>query len=207
MTLILIVAMTVVYPRKYSKALDRFTAPGLPEVAGVAVLVVPAAILAAAFHPSLNNNWFTDTAWAFALYLEAIAIYPQLHIFYSAPPGGEAVPEPEVFEVNFVFSLAIGRLCHFVFWLSSYQELNDRASDMLGKKFPGHLVVLSQVRKERGRGEQTSSDGMDFSNTPSPPPHPPQIVNILLLCDFMYYHISFARSGSAFNRALLPQVV
>lgn len=29
-------------------------------------------------HPGLNNNWFTDVAWTFALYLEAAAIVPQL---------------------------------------------------------------------------------------------------------------------------------
>ena len=147
MTILLIVALTYLHPRKYSRTLDHFTAPGVPEFAGVVVLIVPAAVLAVVFHPSLNNNWLTDTAWAFALYLEAIAIYPQLHMFYSQPTAGDAAtPEPEVFEVNFVFALAVGRLCHFVFWLSSYQELNDRASNLVGKKFPGHLVVMSQVR-------------------------------------------------------------
>ena len=86
---------------------DKFDAKlmeklGLPSEAGVLLLVAPAAVLAAIFHPSLNNNWLTDVAWTFALYLEAVAIWPQLYIFAKEDP----VKEIEPLELNFVFSLA-----------------------------------------------------------------------------------------------------
>eukprot|EP01067_Filipodium_phascolosomae_P000830 Filipodium_phascolosomae@DN1592_c0_g1_i3.p1 len=40
------------------------------------------ALLVALFiHPSLNENKLTDVAWAFALYLECVAVVPQLFMF------------------------------------------------------------------------------------------------------------------------------
>ncbi len=102
---------------------------GLPSQAGALLLVLPALLLAAVLHPSLNNNWLTDVAWTFALYLEAVAIYPQIYIF------SHARQEIEPLELNYVFFLAVARLLHFVFWVSSYQELNDKTSASLNKKF------------------------------------------------------------------------
>lgn len=45
------------------------------------VKYVSARLMMQLFHPTLNNNFFTDTAWAFSLYLEAVAIMPQLYLF------------------------------------------------------------------------------------------------------------------------------
>lgn len=146
---------------------------GIPSELGIVVLVGPALVLAILLHPNLNNNWFTDSAWAFALYLEAVAMLPQLVMFqnavstindgwrvaasdnfnsrrhllalrdrsptqrvhvWHAPLSLSAYPlqrnmEVEPFEANFVFSIAVARMLHFVFWLSSYHELNDKYSD------------------------------------------------------------------------------
>ncbi len=135
---------------------------------GSLLLVVPVLILAVILHPSLNNNWLTDVAWTFALYLEAVAIFPQLYVIKSTKA------EIDPLELNFVcvgllllqacvcashtpplpiitrpthppthpplplhhrFSLAVARLLHFVFWVSSYQELNDKNSGRLDRKF------------------------------------------------------------------------
>ena len=108
-----------------------FRALGLPPGGGVLLLVLPALALALVLHPSLNNNFFTDVAWTFALYLEAVAIYPQLHIFNHKNLKEEVEP----LELNYVFFLAVARLLHFVFWVSSYQELNDKTSASLNRKF------------------------------------------------------------------------
>jgi hypothetical protein len=80
-----------------AKLMERLRAPA---EFGVLLLAVPALILAALLHPSLNNNWFTDVAWTFALYLEAVAIWPQLYIFAKEDPMKEIEP----LELNFVFS-------------------------------------------------------------------------------------------------------
>ena len=42
-------------------------------------------------------------------------------------------------------SIAAARLLQFVFWVSSYHELNDKYSEDHSRKYPGHLVVASQV--------------------------------------------------------------
>jgi hypothetical protein len=119
---------------RHAERADTFDKPlsnslRTPTEAGVLLLVVPALLLAMVLHPSLNNNWLTDVAWTFALYLEAVAIYPQIHVF------GNAKEEIEPLELNYVFFLAVARLLHFVFWVSSYQELNDKTSASLNKKF------------------------------------------------------------------------
>eukprot|EP01067_Filipodium_phascolosomae_P000828 Filipodium_phascolosomae@DN1592_c0_g1_i1.p1 len=45
------------------------------------VLALPALLVALFIHPSLNENKLTDVAWAFALYLECVAVVPQLFMF------------------------------------------------------------------------------------------------------------------------------
>jgi hypothetical protein len=51
----------------------------------------------------------------------------------------------EHWESNFVFSIAIARVLHAVFWASSFRELNDRHGASLTRAFPGHLVVMAQL--------------------------------------------------------------
>lgn len=115
---------------------------GLPDQLGVLVLVVPTLLVAAIMHPNLNNNWFTDTAWAFALYLEAVAILPQIILFWNMSKKNQII---EIYERNYVFALALSRILHLIFWLSSYHELNDKYTTEWQKKYPGYLVVLAQV--------------------------------------------------------------
>jgi len=109
---------------------------------GVLLLIIPSLLLAAVLHPNLNGNYLTDVAWTFALYLEAVAIYPQIHIFSRLIKDRM---EMGALEINFVFFLAVARLLHFIFWVCSYHELNDKTSGHLGKKIPGYFVVGSQL--------------------------------------------------------------
>ena len=88
----------------------------MPNSAGVVYIAVPSLLLAVILHPSLNGNWFTDVAWTWALYLEAVAIVPQLWMFQRAREK-----EVEPYTANFAFLIAVSRILHFVFWLSSYQ--------------------------------------------------------------------------------------
>lgn len=86
MVIVLIVYVVGILPQTYSATKDTFKlnlVPGFtlaPEVR-VLQLVLPAFILAIIFHPSLNNNILTDTAWTFALYLEAVAMIPQVMLY------------------------------------------------------------------------------------------------------------------------------
>ena len=131
----------------YKPGADKFSLPGLPGALGALVLAAPALLVAVLLHPALNGNFLTDTAWAFALYLEAVAMLPQFVLFDSARADRSAeISEIEPLEANFVFSLAVARALHLVFWASSFHELNDKAADAaVQRRFPGHFVVVAQA--------------------------------------------------------------
>lgn len=169
LVLLIIVAVVFVHPRGYERTADAFGALHIPSQLGVLYLVLPCAALALVLHPNLNNFWATDSAWAFALYLEAVAVLPQLRMFQKAR---EKAIEP--FTANFVFGVALARVLNFVFWLSSFHELNDKYAAHFQRKYPGYLVVLSQV------------------------------VNLLLMADYMYYFVLYAQKGRG---PVLPQTL
>lgn len=171
LVILLIIYCTVVYRNTYSNASDNFTVLGVPERLGILVLAVPALVLAAIMHPSLNNNWFTDTAWTFALYLEAVAILPQIILFWNMSKKNQVI---EVYERNYVFALATSRILHLIFWLSSFHELNDKYTTEWQKRYPGYLVVIAQI------------------------------ANVILMADYVYYHLLAARKKERF---ILPHRV
>lgn len=134
------------------------------------------------FHPKLNNNIFADVAWTTSVYLEAVAVLPQLFMFTSQ--GGEI----EAFISHWVFCIGGARIMHLVrplcclrwvlsltalslffrmqaFWVSSYHELNDRSSGNVVRMYPGHLVVIAQV------------------------------IQLILMLDFFYYYIKSLKTG------------
>jgi hypothetical protein len=91
----------------------------LPPQFGIAFLVLPCLLLATVIHPTLNQNFVTDVAWTLALYLETLAVIPQLYMFQKS---GSVEP----WTSHFVFTLGLSRVFLFSFWLSSYHELNDK---------------------------------------------------------------------------------
>jgi len=180
--------------------------------------VGPCLLLGLLLHPNLNQNFLTDSAWTFALYLESVAILPQLLMFQVrvrhrlrrvAPrrvPARSGVafaalacarslctslphtlrahsldctqrlrdPEVEPFTANYVFALAVGRVLSFVFWVSSFHELNDKYASSMMSKYPGLMVVGCQI------------------------------VNLLLMADYMYLYLTSARAG---RPLLLPHTI
>ena len=63
----------------------QYVEPGLtgeiPSELGNLYALLPTLGLALIFHPSLNSNFLTDTAWTWALCLESVAILPQIIMF------------------------------------------------------------------------------------------------------------------------------
>jgi len=104
------------------------------------VLIVPTSVLAIFVHPSLNNAFLADSAWTFALYLESVAMFPQIYLF--SKKGGEI----ETFTSHFVASQALSRFFALVFWLFSYHELNEAHSKSwsLMPSYCGYVVLLFQ---------------------------------------------------------------
>lgn len=105
------------------------------------ILIGPALILASLIHPNLNNSYFADIAWTFSLYLESIAMFPQLYMF--SKKGGEV----EALTSHFVASQGLSRFCALAFWLFSFQELNNYPGGnwSLFKGYVGYFVMLFQI--------------------------------------------------------------
>jgi hypothetical protein len=138
---VLIFVVNTKFPGSYNEAVDCFgkMPPQVPNKAGVVWLLVPALALALILHPNLNGNFLTDTAWTFALYVEAVAVLPQLYLFHRRRGLIDGMLS------NYVFALGASRLLQLIFWVSSFQELNDARASTIAAQYPGYLVVLSQV--------------------------------------------------------------
>lgn len=99
-------------------------------------LIVPSFAFALVFHPSLNAFTPADVAWAFALYLESVTVVPQLFMFLK-----EGKVEP--FTTHFLAGQALSKLLSFIFWVSSYSELNGPRDSI--KSYVGMWVIGTQV--------------------------------------------------------------
>lgn len=99
-------------------------------------LLAPAFVLALLFHPSLNAFTPADVAWTFALYLEAVAVLPQLFMFQRQ---GKVEP----FTSHFLAGQALSQAVSFIFWVSSYSELNGPQNSF--RSYVGLWVIGMQV--------------------------------------------------------------
>lgn len=125
------------FQQPYLFSEDKFG--GSDAVKGVAVLVIPSFLLAVLFHPTLNKNIFTDTAWTFGEYLETVAVLPQFFLL-------QKINKPvEGWISHFVFSLGLSRLFLFIFWISSFHELQDKRSKFFLAGFEGWFIMFAQI--------------------------------------------------------------
>jgi heme/copper-type cytochrome/quinol oxidase subunit 2 len=159
----------VAYRGTYQEDLDNFGAyAGVPSAAGIIVAVVPCLLLAALLHPSLNNVWFTDVSWTFACYLETLALFPQL-VFFSRQTRSSKRESGVMIDAHishFVFAIAAGRMLHFIFWIASYHELNDKYHATHVGRNIGLAILLSQI------------------------------AHLIILADYFYYYITAAIQGT-----------
>jgi|EP00945_MAST-04E_sp_MAST-4E-sp1_P005955 hypothetical protein len=123
----------------YEKNFDIFGNLKIPSELGNLYALLPTLGLALIFHPSLNSNFLTDTAWTWALCLESVAILPQIIMFTKR---GGTVDE---WTSHVVAALGMARFFQLIFWISSYHELNDKFNQSIGGEHVGHFVVASQV--------------------------------------------------------------
>ncbi|KAL3531082.1 hypothetical protein ACH5RR_010404 [Cinchona calisaya] len=73
-------------------------------------LVVPCAILAVIVHPCTYQARISRIFWAFCVYLESIAVLPQLRMMQSAKTI-------EPFTAHYVFALGVARFLNCAHWL------------------------------------------------------------------------------------------
>lgn len=115
------------FPESYDSTTDAFNHLWI---------IAPAALIAIILHPHLNNNWPTDVAWAFALYLESVTVLPQFFMFMKE---GRA----QTHTSHFLAAQALSRFMSFIFWASSFSELSNHDHHI--KKYVGHWVVGIQL--------------------------------------------------------------
>ena len=123
------------FKRTYQADLDVFGEMNVPPGAGAVYLAVPVLIIALLIHPNLNSDFLSDVAWTYAMYLESVALIPQLYMFQKQSTG-----VVELLTAHFVAALGFGRVMEFCFWVYSYHELANSA----GSRLPGYLALFSQ---------------------------------------------------------------
>merc|ERR1719310_1881456 len=74
-------------------------------------------VLAVLVHPDLNNRPVFDTLWTTALYIDVVAMAPQL-VLISKIRG-----EIEALTAHFVSATALSRLTSLIFWYHGFAEL------------------------------------------------------------------------------------
>ena len=126
---------TVPFKSTYQGDMDKFGEMNVPPGYGSVYLAVPVMIVALLVHPTLNNDFLSDCAWTYAMYLESLALVPQLYMFQKQTSG-----VVELLTAHFVAALGFGRVLEFMFWAYSYQELQTKN----GSKMPGYLALFSQ---------------------------------------------------------------
>ena len=123
----------------YEERYDKFGALHIPNELGAAYCVVPCLVLAILFHPTLNKEWMSDTCWTYSMYLEAVAMLPQIFMFQKQ--AGDQGGIVEALIGHTVFALGFSRIFELIFWLGSFRELSYHA----GSRLPGYIVLLSQL--------------------------------------------------------------
>lgn len=123
----------------YDEKYDKFGSFKIPSELGIVYLVGPCLVLAVLFHPTLNREWLSDTAWTLSMYLEAIAMLPQIYMFQKQ--AGDHAGTVEALIGHTVFALGFSRIFELIFWLGSFKELSDHS----GSRLPGYIVLVSQL--------------------------------------------------------------
>lgn len=93
-------------------------------------------ILSLFVHPHLNNSLIPDLAWTLALYVETIAMVPQLWLMTKQ--GGEV----EALGGHYIACIFVSRVVMMIFWVHSYHELTPKGSDF---NLPGLGVMGTQI--------------------------------------------------------------
>jgi len=93
-------------------------------------------VLSCFVHPHLNNRQIPDIAWTVALYIEAVAMVPQL--WMMTRKGGEV----DSLCSHYIACVFFARILMMVFWGNSYPELTPKGGSY---NVPGYGVMGAQM--------------------------------------------------------------
>merc|ERR1719310_1277407 len=124
-------------------------------------------VLAVLVHPDLNNRPVFDTLWTTALYIDVVAMMPQLSMMTKIRGEVEALTS------HYVGATALSRATSLIFWYHGFVELAPLDG---GFNLAGWAIIAAHI------------------------------LQVLLLCDFLFYYIRACfRTGS--GRFELPTYV
>lgn len=106
------------------------------DTCNAAVLLVACFLIAIAVHPRLNNSTIPDVLWTLALYVETVAMVPQL--FLLTKLGGEV----DSLQGHYIACMFMARLLMMRFWVTCYEELRPKGAEY---NLPGLGVIGSQL--------------------------------------------------------------
>lgn len=123
----------------YNDKYDKFGNLHVPNELGALYILGPAVLMALFIHPSLNHEMFSDICWTIAMYVECLAMLPQLYMFQKqAGLDGSTV---EAVLGHMVFALGFSRVFELLFWVTSFSELSHYS----GGRIVGYVVLLMQI--------------------------------------------------------------
>merc|ERR1719245_328393 len=99
-------------------------------------LVLPALGISLMLHPHLNNHVPSDIAWAFALYLESVAVLCQFFMFMEQGRAHAHV-------AHFLAAQALSKFMSFIFWTSAFSVSEN--PNHYSKSFVSIWVVGMQM--------------------------------------------------------------
>ena len=89
------------------------------EPLNVGYLLAGTLVVSLLFKSSTSGKYLADLTWSYSMYLESIAMLPQMLYFYKKKRSVKSGIG------NFVVAQAISLLFSFVFWISCYDELHS----------------------------------------------------------------------------------
>merc|ERR1719261_1641703 len=112
----------------------------------IKLLVMACGCLAVLVHPDLNDRPIFDIAWTASLYIDSVAMLPQLWMMTRS--GGTLL-----LTAHYVAAMALSRLLNFVFWFHGYAELallpeegeEGALETQEGSNVAGYAVVVAHV--------------------------------------------------------------
>jgi len=122
-------------------------------------------VLAVLVHPDLNNRPVFDTLWTTALYIDVVAMMPQLAMMGKI--GGEV----EALTGHFVGATALSKFVNLVFWYHAFSELAPLDGSF---NLSGWAIITAHI------------------------------VQVLLLCDFLFYYVRACIKFGVNARVQLP---
>lgn len=137
-----VIALATVLCLIYKMKLAQKKDPSLAEddTCRFDVLGAGAFALACFIHPHLNNRTIPDIAWTAGLYIETIAMVPQLFMMTKQANRGSG--EVEALQGHYIACVFVARLCMMRFWITCYTELKPKTSDI---NLPGFTVMGTQL--------------------------------------------------------------